>query len=203
MEQTLSLTAQPAQVTHLLCFLQVPQKTIKKKRKRSEISKTLLQLPMVLDRNHIMSSVPLGVHLGVPSPTCSTRMFDLTPAASSKLTTGNDIEVREVSAMSSDASESSVPDEEDNKVLSAQPTRKKKRMKVMARPFFLDDLVERDLVEWYRNHPILYNKGLREYKDTAKKARLFEEKGLTMTPKRTGKLQIILFKIMIMHYMVL
>lgn len=50
----------------------------------------------------------------------------------------------------------------------------------------LDDHVEQELSEWFKQHPILYDKGLKDYKDPAKKARLFEEKAASLEPPLTG-----------------
>ena len=35
---------------------------------------------------------------------------------------------------------------------------------------------EDDVVDWIKDHPLLYSKGLKEYKDVAKKQRLQDEK---------------------------
>lgn len=52
----------------------------------------------------------------------------------------------------------------------------------------LNEAVERDLGEWYREHPIFYDKAKRGYKDSAKKNRLFEEKAASLNPPLTGTL---------------
>ena len=56
-------------------------------------------------------------------------------------------------------------------------TQPEKRKKKKAVPLTLTEQQEDDVVEWIRDNPILYSKGLKEYKDTARKQRLWEEKG--------------------------
>lgn len=72
---------------------------------------------------------------------------------------------------------------ETDEPLSALP---KKRRKVRAKPVHLDEDVEWDLVKWYKNNPILYNRALREFKNVAKKNSLYEEMGRSMRPRLSG-----------------
>ena len=161
----------------------MPQKAIDKRRKRSKILKKLSQPPLEFVTTSSVS--PLAVD---PLLVCSASLSDLTPATSSSSvamwTLRDDVEGSALSDTSSDGY-TSIPDEEEDYSPSAR-SRRKKRTKVLGRPVLLDEVVERDLGEWYRDHPILYNKSLREYKDVAKKTWLYEEKGRTMTPQLTG-----------------
>lgn len=51
---------------------------------------------------------------------------------------------------------------------------------------FSDEQVA-ELGEWYRQHPILYDKALRDYRDAVKKFALYERKARSLNPPVTGK----------------
>ena len=51
---------------------------------------------------------------------------------------------------------------------------------------FLNDEQERMLGEWLQEHPFLYDRGMAEFKEAAKKTRLLEEKARTLNPPLTG-----------------
>lgn len=50
----------------------------------------------------------------------------------------------------------------------------KKRMK--KKPLVLSEVKELEMAEWMRRHAFLYSKGMKEYKDSRKKNRLWQEK---------------------------
>ena len=52
---------------------------------------------------------------------------------------------------------------------------------------FLTDEQERMLGEWVQEHPLLFDRGCVDFKDAAKKNKLFEEKARTLEPPLTGK----------------
>lgn len=49
-----------------------------------------------------------------------------------------------------------------------------------------DDATEVELVEWYSNNRMFYDKSLKEYKDTEKKKRIMEEKASSLNNPVTG-----------------
>lgn len=59
--------------------------------------------------------------------------------------------------------------------------KRKRRM-----PLNLTEDQEQDVADWYRDHEILYNRRLKEYKDTKAKMHLFEKKAASMEPICTG-----------------
>lgn len=64
----------------------------------------------------------------------------------------------------------------------------------MTKCVFSDEL-EAELGEWYRKHPILYNKGLREFKNADQKFALYESKARSLDPPMTGKICFVIFTI--------
>ena len=56
-----------------------------------------------------------------------------------------------------------------------EPSKKRR-----ARPVNLSEAQEDSLVEWIRENPLLYSKGLKEYKDTGKKTKLWIDKAREM-----------------------
>ena len=76
------------------------------------------------------------------------------------------------------------------------PTMKKYKKKKEGGCIFSDDQ-EAELAEWYQQHPLFYNKKLKDYKNIQKKQRLFEEKATKMDSPCTGKFK---YKILIFHY---
>ena len=48
---------------------------------------------------------------------------------------------------------------------------------------------EVDVAEWFKEHPILYDRKLKEYKNSQKKNRILEEKAAALNPPSTCKLK--------------
>ena len=43
-------------------------------------------------------------------------------------------------------------------------------------PLYITDDQADDIIQWLKEHPCIYNKGLRDYRDTAKKSKLWQDK---------------------------
>lgn len=65
-----------------------------------------------------------------------------------------------------------------------QPVTKKKRRPAL----LLTQQQEDEIVDWIKDRPLLYSKGLKEYKDVAKKERLWEEKARELNLESTALL---------------
>ena len=79
-------------------------------------------------------------------------------------------------------SQSQIEEKDDEDI----PTMKKYKKKKEGGYIFSDDQ-EAELAEWYQQHPLFYNKKLKDYKNMQKKQRLFEEKATEMDWPCTGK----------------
>ena len=72
--------------------------------------------------------------------------------------------------------------------LSQKPkTRKKNMVSTIQKKIVFTEDQEADLGMWYKVHPILYDKSLREYKDVDRKMALYDEKGKSMDPPVGGE----------------
>lgn len=65
-------------------------------------------------------------------------------------------------------------DAQDEEVPCSQPSKRRKASLI------LSDDQEEDVIEWLKEHPVLYTKTMRDYKDRAKKMQLWEEKAKEM-----------------------
>ncbi len=63
----------------------------------------------------------------------------------------------------------------DTPIHPTQPDPSKRRMKSTC--FILSDEDEAHVVEWLADHPLMYNKRIKEYKETDKKEKLWVELG--------------------------
>ncbi|XP_076060747.1 uncharacterized protein LOC143036828 [Oratosquilla oratoria] len=65
--------------------------------------------------------------------------------------------------------------------MGTEPGRRRPAMKII----YVDEQ-EMDLAKWFRENPIFYDKGRRDYKDSVKKAAMYDLKGKSMDPPVAG-----------------
>jgi hypothetical protein len=92
--------------------------------------------------------------------------------------------------------ESQEPDNPHDVINTSQSSKKDRKRQPNIKAYIFSDCQEQDLADWYKDHPVLYNRRDKNYKRTAMKDVLYSDKCKTFDPNCTGKSLISFNKIL-------